>query len=57
MLKFKQSPGLKSYIGFNSIFKMNLFKLINNSVFRKTMKNLRNRVDLGLVIDVKNIKS
>ena len=56
-LKFQQSPWMEPYIWMNtelhkkatSVFEKDLYKLMNNSVFRKTMENLRKRVNVKLV--------
>ena len=61
-IKFEESPWLERYIALNTdlrtkaktiskkaFFEKGFFKLMNNSVFGKTMENIRNRVGIKLV--------
>ena len=63
-IKFREEPWMKSCIELNTDlrakgkndFEKDFFKLTNNSVFGKTMENIRNRVDVRLVNDRKKAK-
>ena len=65
--KFKESAWLEEYINQNTKlrieakqsgnnFEVELFKLMNNSVFGKTLENIRNRVDIRLITSYKVVQ-
>ena len=59
VIEFDQKPWMEPYIRMNtefrkqskSDFETDFYKLMNISVFRKTIENLRNRVDTKMVRD------
>ena len=59
VIEFDQEPWMEPYIRMNtefrkqakSNFETDFYKLMNNSVFGKTMENLRNRADVKIVRD------
>ena len=62
LLKYKQSDWMKKYIDFNTEERMNVdndfekdvFKLMINSVYGKTMENVRKRINARLVNNAEN---
>ena len=62
VLKFNQSDWMKKYIDFNTEERMNaandfergFFKLMINSVYEKTIANLRKRINVRLVNNAKD---
>ena len=62
VLKFKQSDWMKKYTDFNAekrknmanSFERDFFKLMINSVYGKTMENLRKRINTRLVANQKD---
>jgi hypothetical protein len=66
VISYQQTPWLQKYIDFNTknrtiakkngnAFLTDFYKLMNNSVFGKTMENVRNRANLTLITDIPSI--
>ena len=62
ILEFKQSAWMKPYIHCNTLKRKeatneankNLFKLLNNAVYRKTMENMRKRIKIRITTNEKD---
>ena len=62
ILKFKQKDWMKPYIDFNTQKRKeatneadkNLFKLLNNAVYGKTMENMREIIKIGITTNEKD---
>ena len=65
VLEFEQSDWLRKYIDFNTdkrksaanTFEKYIFKLMNNNVYGKAMKNIRKGIKVSLVNDAKDYKN
>ena len=63
ILSFKQSDLLKKYVDFNTKkrqksgdeFNKNLYKLLNNCIYGKSIENIRKRINVKLINVKKNI--
>ena len=63
ILEFKQSAWVKPYIDFNTQKRKeatneadkNLFKLLNNAVYGKTMENMRKRIKIRIIKNEKDL--
>ncbi len=64
VLQYKQSPWLKKFVMFNahqrqraeSAFEKDIFKLINNSLFAKSLQNVRNQRNYTLTTNAKKLR-